>query len=461
MSGAFSRQRGLALLLLLLVVFLGSAALLIERLQPNTLQRRRDASSDAALAVAKEALLAYALTCGEAHANKLPGYLPCPDSGTRGVNLHEGSADPPCGHKGVSVIGRLPWHQLGIEPPRDGSGECLWYAVAGAFKNDPAADMLNWDSLGQLIVMAADGKGYVAGAVAEERAAAVIFAPGAPVGGQGRESSTPAPLCGGNYRPENYLDAAGAWSNALVSPLADAATTFVAGGAGVNDRLLVITPREIFVAIQRRADFQTQARERLRRLAGCIAAYGAHNRAGPGDRRLPWAAPLTLADYGDNDAYIDEPGRLAGRLPYRVASSRAATANAMTTTALITSGNCPPPWTALDDEWYRNWKDQLFYAVAAAFTPAAQPPGACGNCLSVDHAGRYAAVLLFAGAKLAGQQRTTPGDKSLIASYLEERNAASFANMAGNADFHSAPTGPLFNDIAYCIDVALAVAPCP
>ena len=455
------QQKGLALIVLLFAVLLGAAALLIQALRPTTLQRSRAAASDAALALAKEALLAYALTYGDFHANKLPAYLPCPDGGTRGVNQHEGSPDPPCGRKGVSVIGRLPWHQLGLEPLRDGSGECLWYAVSGGFKNDPAADMLNWDSLGQLVVMAADGKSYLAGSVPEERAAAVIFAPGEPIGGQGRASTGQTPLCGGNYRPENYLDTQGEMSNALASPIPGALTAFIAGGEGVNDRLMLITPREIFVAVQKRSNFLVQIREHLRRLAGCLAAFGTRNRAGAGDPRLPWAAPLALVDYGDNDAYADETGRLAGRLPYRVDRSRNATANGMATAELIGSSSCPPPWTAQDDEWYRNWKDHLFYAVAGAYSPAAHPPGVCGSCLSVDRAGRYAAVLLFAGAKIAGQQRSTAGDKALIANYLEERNATSYPNAAGNADYHSAATSALFDDIAYCIDTALAVAPCP
>jgi len=455
-----ARQRGLALYLLLLLTFFAATALLVQR--SSALVRDREAASDAALALAKEALMAYALTYGESHPNKLPGYLPCPDSGTRGVNRHEGSPDPPCGRKGVSLIGRLPWHQLGLEPLRDAGGECLWYSVSGAFKNDPAADMLNWDSLGQLVVSEADGSSLVAGATAEERAAAVIFAPGAPIGAQRRDATSLAPLCGGNYGPENYLEAHGDLNNAIVSSLPNALSTLVSGGNGngVNDRLIVITAQEIFAAVQRRTNFQAQMKEHLQRLAVCVAAYGTRNRAGAGDSRLPWAAPLALADYGDNDAYADSAGRLAGRLPYRVALSRNATGNTMGSSELIKAGNCPSPWTPLDDEWYQNWKDHLFYAVAGAYAPAASPPGVCGDCLSVNGTGRYAAILIFAGARIPGQRRSAVGDRASIGNYLEERNAANYPNAGGNADYRSDAPSSLFNDLLYCIDTSLRAAPC-
>ncbi len=456
-------QRGLALLLLLFVVFLGAAALLIQRLHPTAPQLQRDMVSDAALVVAKEALLAYAATYAESHPNKLAGYLPCPDTGSHGVNVHEGSPDPPCGRKGVSVIGRLPWHQLGVDPPRDGSGECLWYAVSGAFKNDPAADLLNWDSLGQFTIMAPQGRSIVAGAAPEDLAAAVIFAPGAPLRGQNRDGVAQAPLCGGNYVAANYLDSDGDLDNAAVSALAGAITRVGISGYGnaVNDRLLTITPREVFALLQKRGDFVAQIKEHLRRLGSCVAAYGGRNGAGAADPRLPWAAPLVVADYGNNSAYADQANLLGGRLPYRVDRSRSATANTMGTAELINSSNCPPPWSALDDEWYKNWKDHLFYAVAGAFAPGASAPGACGSCLRVNGSGRYAAVLLFAGARVAGQSRADNGDRSAIANYLEQRNATNYPNAGGDADYQSTAANAAFNDIAYCIDTSLQVAPCP
>jgi hypothetical protein len=80
---------------------------------------------------AKEALIGFAATYAETHPGQPQGYLPCPD------HDGDGSADPACSCSGYSVIGRLPWKTLGLPPLRDGSGECLWYAVSGNYKDKP------------------------------------------------------------------------------------------------------------------------------------------------------------------------------------------------------------------------------------------------------------------------------------------------------------------------------------
>lgn len=457
MTAPAACQRGLAAVLLLLLLLLGAGALLLERGLPAAQASRRAAASDAALALAKEALLGYALTYGELHSDKLPGVLPCPDTTpAQGVNAHEGSADPPCGRKDVSVVGRFPWHGLELGPVRDGSGECLWYAVSGNFKNDPDTDMLNWDSLGQLVLLGPDGASRIAGASPEDRAAALIVAPGEVLAGQERDSVAAAKLCGGNYVARNYLEAVAGADNAAASPLAGALSLFASGGAkGGNDRLLVVSPSEIFVAIQQRSDFRSQLDSRLEHLAACIAAYGRRN--APGDLRLPWAAPVALADYADASAYSDASGLLAGRLPYRAAASKLRTANAMAGSRLFEAASCA--WSAKDDEWYRHWKDQIFYAVARDYAPGAAAPGGCGACLSVNGGGRYAAIILFAGPRLAGQTRSTPVAKAAVANYLEGQNAAAVIDATGTADFSSLGAASR-NDILFCIDATLAVAPC-
>ena len=448
------RQRGLALLMLLWLAILGAALLLEQQTHTWSLRHQRDAATDAALAQAREALIAFALSDGD-QAGRQPGYLPCPDKGFRGSNRHEGSADPPCGNKGVSAIGRFPWLTLGVGPLRDGAGECLWYAVSGSFKDNPAADMLNWDSIGQLELHATDGNSLNAGTLAEELAAAVLFAPGPRLPGQQRQTTQETPLCGGNHGAGNYLDSGRGIDNAGLAAAPDALSSLIVGGNanGVNDRLLAITPREIFAAVRKRSDFPAKIREQMQRLALCIAAYGKKNHAGLGDQRLPWAAALALANPSDDAAYDDKAGRLIGHLPYGVATSKARAANAMTNTVLVTSEICGanPP----DRGWYRNWKDHLFYAVAGAYAPSARRPGVCGPCLSVNGGGRYAAILIFAGPALGDQKRSSASDKAVLANYLEQRNA-----LAGS-DFFSTPATAEFNDLLYCIDTALQVAPCP
>lgn len=461
-AGAASlRQQGLALLMMLSLLVLAALTLFVEQFTAARIQARRDEISDAALAQAKEALIAYALTYGDNHPNKVPGYLLCPETGNSAIATPEGSADLSCGTKNTSVIGRLPWRTLGLEPLRDGAHECLWYAVSGSYKNNPGTDMMNWDTDGQLAVRGADGRSLIAGATTEEHAAAVIFAPGSPMGKQNRSPVADTAICGGNYNPANYLEASGGADNSAVATAAGALSTFIAGGAGngVNDRLIVITPNDIFAAIKKRADFQAALAGLTRRMAQCIAAYGTGNAAGPDDKRLPWAAPVGLADYSANTSFEDNTGNLSGRLPFRLKHSKSATGNIMTTTNL--SSSCPVPWSVADDEWYKNWKDQLFYALAGGFSPVATTPGACPACLNANSSGAYAAIVMFAGGRLAGQSRSSPADKAQIANYLEDRNNSNHPNIGGDADYRSGPASAGFNDVLYCIDTGLRVAPCP
>ena len=87
-----------------------------------------------------------------------------------------------------SVIGRLPWRTLGLEPLRDGHGECLWYRRFTAATSAPASPGLppmNWDSLSHLDIVVANGTAALAStlASAHERPVAVIFSPGPPLTG--------------------------------------------------------------------------------------------------------------------------------------------------------------------------------------------------------------------------------------------------------------------------------------
>ena len=208
------RERGVALLTLLAVVALGAALALIAMANPKPTDLKREEVTSRALAKAKEALIAYAATYPDAHSGQVPGYLPCPDQ-TDGNP--EGAAEASCGPKDVTVIGRLPWRTLGIEPPRDGSGECLWYAISGTFKSNPKTEVMNWDTLGQIEVYGPDGATLLAGSQPENRAAAVIFSPGVALG-QDRQDDSPGtpqrPVCSEDYAPARFLEAVGAINNA-------------------------------------------------------------------------------------------------------------------------------------------------------------------------------------------------------------------------------------------------------
>lgn len=461
-------------MIMLLILVLGVAALLVRDLAGRATATARIHDSAAALARAKEALLGYALTSDAARPGSF-GLLPCPDRDAGG-GLPEGEAHAAaCLGRYRSVLGRFPWKTVGLAPGRAQAGECLWYAVSGTWKDASAApsELFNTDSNGQFRVLSGDGATVLAGATPAERAVAVIIAPGPALAGQSRTTlAAGAEQCAGNFTAGGYLDAdaASGVDNADLAAAADAVDDFISADPGredINDQLVFITRAEVEDRLLRRADVAARLQDLTQAVARCLADYGKRNPGGAGDRRLPWPAPVDLAEYRTDGAYDDTPvGWLSGRVPDRVNDSNARTGNAIARAMTDCNAATVPEWTAAMLALWRNWKDHLFYAVAGSFRPDAAPHSSCGTCLTVNGAGSFAAVLMFSGARLASlaQVRDEPpadaDTRQDIANYLEGRNAANHPNSAGDADYQSGPAGAGFNDILYCIDASLGVAPC-
>jgi len=481
------KQRGLALLFLLILIGLAGAFFLVNTMNKSgaALSLTRDQKTQAALDMAKQALLSYVATSYAENAMSsvshnpskgVPGYFPCPDSPS---SLAEGYAAGVCGSSAVSAIGKFPWYTLDLEPLRDGSGECLWYAVSGTYKFSPngvttntsTSNMMNWDTPGLFDVLAADGSTYLAGNSPSARAVAVIFAPGSPLPGQDR-SSAGGGNCRGNYTASNYLETANGVNNSSVSSGASAITQFIAGQTSntFNDRLVYITRDEVWTAIKKRPDFQAKLTALTQRVAECIAKYGKQNSAGLGDKRLPWATPLSLSNYAVDSLYDDTNNGMSGRVPYRVDNSDSATSNSLLPPSDLfnAASYCLTPSGSLDDHdfnWYSNWKDHLFYALSGEFRPntgSSTNPCTVSTCVKVNGSGTLnAAVVMFAGERLAGQARDTDTDRSNIANYLEGLNASNHPNSNGAGDYQSGTASATFNDLLYCIRDNLSVVPCP
>jgi hypothetical protein len=457
------RQHGAALLIMLVILVVGITAVLLNSLTSSSLMTARQKNTAAALAQAKSALIGYAITYADTHSNTVPGYLPCPDQ-TGGAN--EGSAAGSCGSQDISQMGRLPWKTLDLSTLRDGDGECLWYAVSGTYKNNPKTGLMNWDTNGQLQVYSSDGTQLASQVVA------VIFAPGAALLGQDR-SGTTAPVCGGNYTVTNYLD------NDTVHSInnTDIATgKFIQGtsGGSVNDQMVFITRQDIWNTVQKRTDFQpTNPNNPLilltQQVALCLANYGNNNSGGGwwgSNNSLPWPAPLwlgtnALTDYYPNANYKDSAYFFAGRVPYIVTASNTTTGNTLSN--LMTTANCPAGWASVDP-WWNNWKDHLFYALSQEFQPTSNGGQSCGNwhaqCLSINNAGHYAAVVMFAGPRLSALNQTR-ANKSVITDYLETPNGTNFTGASGNENYTTGVASSTFNDVLYCIKEDLSVIQCP
>lgn len=397
------KAKGSALMLILIILGLATA-LLVSALKSNP-QIERDKITADALAKAKDALIGYAITYGDTHTSQVHGYMPCPDqNGTAGAN-GEGSSET-CDSKNISVLGRLPWKTLSLSPLRDGSSECLWYAVAGTYKNNPMTDLMNWDSNGLLEVRDAGG------ATIAQNVVAVVFAPGAAIKGQNRAPDNTAPICGGNYIAANYLDndTIHGINNSTVSSTANTVSQFIAGlvkdeaeNTIVNDRVIFITVDDIFRAIKKRKDFGAFVSTLLATSTTCLSA-------------LP--EPVTI----NFDTMIETPG--------------------LTFPGLVTGRM---PYTSCADNSVRRWRDNLLYAKCTAG----------GNCLTVNGAS-CKGVVIFTGersnATVPAQIRGSNEQKNTWNNYLEGTVLSAFTD--GSIGFSGAsaysPASPSA-DVLACI----------
>jgi len=484
-------QQGAAAFLMMALLGLAMGLLVIGHVRNVQGDSTADGRSVQALSKAREALLGYAATYRDTRPNEVFGYLPCPDMG--GAANVEGEAQSACGATDVTVIGRLPWKTLDVPPLRDANGECLWYAVSGSFKNNPKTnDLMNRDTNGLIQVMAADGAGFVAGATPRQRAVAVVFSAGAILPGQDRALAAinPPTVCGGNYVPANYLDidllepvVANRINNAAASATANALTTFIAAehadrtaatNDAFNDLLMPVLPDEIFVRyLDNRADFESHLTDPLngllRKAADCLAVYGRTNSDGISHKFLPWPAQLNVVTFGDSTNYLDS-NILSGRLPRTVRNSASYPLHEnwnynSAGELLLREPNCPG-WNNIDEFW-DNWKDHFFYAVAHAHDvadhePHDDDPCASAECINVqDPDGTktdIAAVVIFSGARQAGQSRDNNAnpsymstDKANAANYLEGVNVTSIQTNPASSDPNRLFSKIAGNDSIMCL----------
>lgn len=404
-----STQRGAALLLTALIMVVSLSALLLAGLNGSRPDAKQ-AENLTVLNTAHEALVGYALSYADMHANRLPGHLPCPDADGDGL------ADTPCGAAGESAIGRLPWRTLGLPPLRDIAGECLWYVVSGTYKEDPVSG-LSTDADGQFLIHDANGVVKL-GNSPLDRAIAVVFAPGKVVQSQVR-SLTPnrRTECGstriadGVSRASNYLEARNGINNSVgtqsgaapgtpgSAPVpASIAATFVASPrfpeydpADFNDTLIWISPADfdrVYTRMQAWVGDQVRA---------CLQSYALSNGG-----IYPWPAILNSVSSPD---YQDDSGERFGRV-----------ASDLTNTAAL---GFDPVWpnSCFSWAWWNDWREQVFYAVDQSVAPSATS----GGVVTVDGAASTVAILL-AGRRNSAQSRSTNSEKGSISNYLESAN---------------------------------------
>jgi len=426
-------QHGAALLVFLALLVFAALTILVNRLSNEAAEAVRREKTAQALSQAREALLGYAQTLRDKKPDRVYGYLPLPDLGSsRNQNAdpacHDAAGNPLEGCDanffnglsfdangiGSSVIGRFPWRTLGTPPLRDGHGECLWLIVSALHGRimratpAPQPPPMNWDTLGQLDIVAANGTASLNSILASphDRPVAIIFAPGPALPGQNRSPSASDDVtqCGGNYDARNYLDpvlatALGGATNYLsgsnaatgvtgdsdpsndpdpAKPMLTDGNVFVSGGNFfadacngqgcnqlANDIGMRITPEMLFGALRKNANFRADINSLLDRIVACLRdEIASGNPLGTGK----------IAAANNNPCF----------------------------------GQDVPPLG-----YYPHWREMLFTAAPATVNGV--------SC---------AGALLFGGQRAPGQVRITSGDKANAANYLEGVNLAAFTSGA-------------------------------
>jgi hypothetical protein len=282
-----AKQRGVAVLLLALVLMVGFAAFLYARLGKwgDTTTTTRRVNSEV-LQQAKTALIGYVAKEVLDLDETAPGRLPCPEAPGDAGTTNEGRAAGNC----AGAVGRLPWRTLGIDKLVDASAEPLWVAISPnwftASGFPPITPTINAGSTGQLSF---DGTGDVV---------AVIFAPGRPLltnptasqaaagctaRNQSRNDRGHVPT-GGNPDYRDYLECLNASSpigSTLGVAIVDNATNEV-----INDQAVYITAKELLNAIQ------GPLAERLQRtVAPLLSEYS--DKWISGGKFMPYAVPFS------------------------------------------------------------------------------------------------------------------------------------------------------------------------
>ena len=374
------KQRGAALMVMLVILVLGATAILVSSLSSIGLRIERDKITADALAQAKDALIGRGIVDISS-----PGSLPCPDTND------DGSAESTVGQPNgncPSYIGRLPWKTLGLPDLRDGSGEPLWYALSPNFRDYVTLNPINSNSKGTLLVYHADGlslqteTGY--------NAVAVIFSPGSALASQTRNTATD------QNSAANYLDIANSRNNASASG------PFIAGTKSetFNDQLLFITTKNLMPLVEQRV-----AGEVKLALANYYTVNGYY----------PWAD--SVAQYTDYDS---NAGLNRGWLPNSAATSGSYP------TPNWTVGS-PPQWF-FDNEWYK----LIYYSVSKNYT---RNPSICSTCIDstllVDGVSGGRALFFMPGTPIGTLIRSP----TTLSDYLEDSQNYDDAN-----DLYVTPT---------------------
>ena len=275
------RQQGAALLLFFMVMLMTGLVYFVTNLSAVKSHAPGEQVTSDALAKAKEAVLSYAVSNYErAGTGGWYGFLPRPETSSAASEGSVVANSEPGEGRYEHVLGRLPWRHMNIEPLKDGSGECLWYAVSGDYKHGGSvrSEMLNEDSAGMFELYDENGNSLKSG-TAENRVVAVVIAPGPRLAGQNRQQAVLGLFCKvapADVVATDYLEVIGVHDNAVLDDLFNIDTFVTARSQqnqNINDRVITITQEEIFSAIRKSPKFQQRINTLVESVSLCVNEY--------------------------------------------------------------------------------------------------------------------------------------------------------------------------------------------
>jgi hypothetical protein len=285
-----SRQRGAALLLLLVIAVIAfTTAIFAGYGKWSSAATTSRKVNGEALAQAKAALIGYVVKEVIDLSEDVPGRLPCPESaGTAGTSS-EGIAAANCAptYASQKSIGRLPWRTLGIDKLVDAESEPLWYAVSPNWVlTATGSPLVNVGTTGQLSF---DGTADIV---------AIIFAPGRAISTSPTAAQMAAGCAarnqvrgdrshvasGGDPDYRDYLECQNA-----TAPIGTTFGVAIAGNESnpvINDQAVIITSKDVLNAIQ------GPLAERLQRtVAPLLSEYG--DKWLTSSKFMPYAVPFS------------------------------------------------------------------------------------------------------------------------------------------------------------------------
>jgi hypothetical protein len=299
---------------------------------------------------------------------------------------------------------------LGIEEPKDGYGETLWYAIDGAFrKKSDNNKPINSDTRATMQVYEKDGSTLTTPIGSE--AVAILFSPGSILANQQRGTAAQQTTA------SNYLDSASPPSVTIARNNATTNGPFIRGAVKdssetilVNDTLMIITTRDLIPLIEKRIAIEIKAV-----LANYYTAKGYY----PYPAKYNDAGCLDVGSTGVLTDCQSDDNKCRGRFPDKAGPTDWGGSYAL------------PGWFS-----YNLWGQVIYYTVGENYLDT--EPSNCSPSLTLNGIAGTQGLFIMPGTPLGSIIRNSPSQSTSLSDYFED--AANQNGWTSNSDSYVTPS---------------------